>query len=212
MSIILDLKDVNVSQIRVGSPVVNSEGLNIYSLKYGTKAKDLIIKFPRTRVPFGINDKINLLSLSLNKNYKENEVYNKLQEIDNFFYELTSKIPDSEYQPLVEFPMNKDKNGELVINEKHGPHFNLSVYKFGDIYKINVDGVAKNTFDVIDVQDYIHPGASISCAARFCSMVQKENGVFVIRPKLLKIKVAEQEDIDMTEEAKEEIEFTDLVL
>ena len=212
MSIIIDLEKINISDIRVGMPIPNDDGMCIYPIRYGSDAKELIIKFPRTRAPFGINEKAKLLSLSLGEKFNENPVYLKLMELDAFFGGIVENISDATYKSLVEFSMSKNKDGNLVINNKYGPHYNLSVFKYKNLYKFLVDGEDKNTFDDIDVMGFVHPGASLKCAAKLTSMVLKADGEVVIRPKLLKVKVIEMEDINMEEEQKAITEFQDLVL
>ena len=210
-TIVIDLQNVETSEIRIGTPTTNDDGYSIYPLKYGTDGKDLVIKYPKTRVPFGISTKGKLLSLSLGKEYENNDTYTKLNELDEFFHGVSQKI-SGEYESMVEFSKHYNENKELVVNEKYGPHYNLSMYKFGDLWKFAVDGESKNTYDDLDVEGIIHPGAILTCAARMTSMVKSPEDKVTVRPKLLKIKVSEfASDIDMSE-SNNVTEFQDLVL
>jgi len=210
ITVTTELEYVDGGLIRICKPIAIDDTM-VYPLIYPEglgpispgEQNILIVKFPRTKAPFGINTKAHLLSLSLGKDYENNPTWDHLTILDACLETLvTEKIPGGQYVPMVQFSKIM-KDGELVENREYGPHYTLGLQRAGTGYKVESDSHKGKFIEGFDLEGTIHPQSSVSTAAVFRYLVKKPDGTVTCRPKLLKYKV--HDDVDATD-----IEFQDV--
>lgn len=184
-----NIKAFDTNNLVLGKPLLYDDKGLLYPLKYRSDGEvcDILFMFPKTRASYGLNTKAHLVDLTLGSkdNYKENPLWEFLSTFDTKMTELLqSKIPDVEYDPMVQFSKKKDAEGNLQDNLEYGPHYTIGLVKRSNRYIMNVHGEKARSFDIFDVEGMLSPGVQVQIAATIGGVYVNEQKVGRIRPKL----------------------------
>lgn len=214
-SVFVDLDKLDLERVVIGASKGELNGYDTYPLKYKVdnaivEYLDLKIKFPKCRLPYGMNTQAHLMDVTLGSkdHYKENPVYLKLAELDGRLQDLVDRkltAEGVEYSPIVQFSKKK-VNGELVDNLEYGPHFSIGLRKLASGYLYYLDGVKGRYHDLLDAEGTFHPGSLIQPVCCLNSLSHHiETGKVQCRPKLIMAKVFEDQlDVEFDDDKKDE--------
>jgi hypothetical protein len=208
MTTVIDFLDLNVGLLKVGKPY-RVEETQVYPIRYD--GKRLIVKMPQARIPFGVNTRAFNVSFSLGKEYENNPVTKKLQELDDFFGEIAQEKLGLEWESLIEFSYTKDTDGNLVLKPDYPPHYNASLTKRSGkfICPIDVDGKVISVHEEIDIENELAPGTSVRTAMLLANLSTKGKKM-VLRPKIHKVKVEDAIDVEFDSFSTAAPEFIEL--